>query len=324
MQYLVTGAAGFIGFHTCRTLLDRGEVVVGLDVVNDYYDPALKEARLNILAAYPAFTFHRSDVGLPSEMEKLGQQYPGITRIIHLAAQAGVRHSLTHPYEYIHSNVDGQMVMLEFARRLKRCDHFVYASSSSVYGSNKKLPFSVDDRVDSPLSLYAATKRAGELMAHCYSHLYKIPSTGLRFFTAYGPWGRPDMAAFLFVKAILGGEPIKVFNNGDMRRNFTFIDDIVGGVLAVADKPPTVPGPVARIYNIGNDRSEPLTRYISVIEQCLGRKASMIFEPLQAGDVKETYADIEPLRNDFGYNPRTTIDQGIPKFVDWYRSYYGV
>jgi UDP-glucuronate 4-epimerase len=216
------------------------------------------------------------------------------------------------------------MVMLEVARHLKQCGHFVYASSSSVYGGNTKLPFSVDDRVDSPLSLYAATKRAGELMAHCYSSLYSFPTTGLRFFTAYGPWGRPDMAAFLFVKAILEGQPIQVFNRGDMRRNFTFIDDIVGGVLAVSDKPPTSSEALARIYNIGNDRSEPLGRYISVIEQCLGMKAEIIYKPLQAGDVKETYADIEPLRRDFGYNPATTIDEGLPRFVEWYRGYYNV
>ena len=324
MSYLVTGVAGFIGFHTSRRLLERGDSVVGVDIVNDYYDPALKEARLRILAAYRAFTFHRADVGEPSGMEEVAKQHPEITNIIHLAAQAGVRHSLSHPYEYIHSNVDGQMVMLEVARHLKQCRHFVYASSSSVYGSNKKLPFSVDDRVDSPLSLYAATKRAGELMAHCYSSLYNFPTTGLRFFTAYGPWGRPDMAAFLFVKAILEGHPIQVFNRGDMRRNFTFIDDIVGGVLAVSDTPPTASEAPARIYNIGNDRSEPLSRYISVIEQCLGMKAEIIYEPLQAGDVKETYADIEPLRRDFGYNPATTIDEGIPKFVEWYREYYRV
>jgi len=324
MSYLVTGVAGFIGFHTSRRLLERGDSVVGVDIVNDYYDPALKEARLRILAAYPAFAFHRADVGEPRGIEAIAKRHPEIANIIHLAAQAGVRHSLSHPYEYIHSNVDGQMVMLEAARHLKNCRHFVYASSSSVYGSNKKLPFSVDDRVDSPLSLYAATKRAGELMAHCYSSLYSFPTTGLRFFTAYGPWGRPDMAAFLFVKAILEGQPIQVFNRGDMRRNFTFIDDIVGGVLAVSDKPPGSSEPPARIYNIGNDRSEPLGRYISVIEQCLGRKAEILYEPLQAGDVKETYADIEPLRRDFGYNPATTIDEGLPKFVEWYREYYRV
>ena len=324
MSYLVTGVAGFIGFHTCHRLLQRGESVIGIDVVNNYYDPALKEARLRILAEFPGFIFHRTDVGERIGMEAVAKQHPEITNIIHLAAQAGVRHSLSHPYEYIHSNVDGQMVRLEVARHLKQCGHFVYASSSSVYGGNTKLPFSVDDRVDSPLSLYAATKRAGELMAHCYSSLYSFPTTGLRFFTAYGPWGRPDMAAFLFVKAILEGQPIQVFNRGDMRRNFTFIDDIVGGVLAVSDKPPTSSEALARIYNIGNDRSEPLGRYISVIEQCLGMKAEIIYKPLQAGDVKETYADIEPLRRDFGYNPATTIDEGLPRFVEWYRGYYNV
>jgi UDP-glucuronate 4-epimerase len=324
MLYLVTGAAGFIGFHTSLRLLQRGDSVVGVDIVNDYYDPNLKEARLKRLGAYPAFTLHRADVGNPAGMEAVARKHPGITRIIHLAAQAGVRHSLTHPYQYIHSNIDGQMVILELARHLENCEHLVYASSSSVYGSNRKLPFSVDDRVDSPLSLYAATKRAGELMAHCYSHLYNIPTTGLRFFTAYGPWGRPDMAAFLFVKAILQGEPIKVFNRGDMRRNFTYIDDIVGGILAVSDKPPAGAEAPARIYNIGNDRSEPLMRYIGVIEECLGKRAEILYEPLQAGDVKETYADIDPLRSDFGYNPATTIDEGLPKFVEWYKDYYQV
>jgi UDP-glucuronate 4-epimerase len=324
MLYLVTGAAGFIGMHTCRTLLERGDEVIGVDVLNHYYDPALKSARLKILQQYPAFTFQRADIAVAAEIEELAKQYPGVTHIIHLAAQAGVRYSVSHPYEYIHSNIEGQMVMLEFARHLKNCEHFVYASSSSVYGSNEKLPFSVEDRVDHPVSLYAATKRAGELMADCYSHLYKIPSTGLRFFTVYGPWGRPDMAAFLFVDAIVKGKPIKVFNYGDMHRSFTYIDDIVGGVLAVTAKPPAAPGPLAKLYNIGNDSSEALTRYISVIEEALGIKATILLEPMQQGDVKNTYADIEPLRRDFNYNPSTSIDVGLPKFVEWYREYYGV
>jgi UDP-glucuronate 4-epimerase len=324
VKYLVTGAAGFIGFHTCQRLLDRGESVLGVDVVNDYYDPTLKEARLKILADYPAFVLERTDIADCEGMAELAKRHPDVTRIIHLAAQAGVRYSLTNPYAYTHSNIDGQIVMLEFARHLTQCDHFVYASSSSVYGSNDKLPFSVEDRVDHPVSLYAATKKAGELMGHCYSHLYQIPTTGLRFFTVYGPWGRPDMAAFLFVKAILAGEPITVFNHGDMRRDFTFIDDIVSGIVAVADKQPTGPGVPAKVYNIGNHRSEPLMRFISLIEECLGIKATIAYEPMQAGDVKQTFADIQPLMDDFGFQPRTSIDEGIPKFVRWYREYYSV
>ncbi len=324
MAYLVTGAAGFIGMHTCQKLLERGDSVVGVDVVNDYYDPALKEARLKVLEAYPAFVFHRADIAERDDMEKIAAQHPDITRIIHLAAQAGVRYSLLNPYAYTHSNINGQVVMLEMARHLKQCEHFVYASSSSVYGSNEKLPFSVEDRVDHPVSLYAATKKAGELMAHCYSHLYRIPSTGLRFFTVYGPWGRPDMAAFLFVKAILAGKPIKVFNHGDMRRDFTFIDDIVEGIVAVADRQPAGPGVPAKVYNIGNHRSEPLVRFISVIEEALGIKAEIIYEAMQAGDVKETFADIQPLTDDFGFHPKTSIDEGIPKFVRWYRDFYKV
>jgi UDP-glucuronate 4-epimerase len=324
VAYLVTGAAGFIGFHTCRKLLDRGESVVGVDIVNDYYDPALKEARLAILGQFPGFAFQRADVADRSAMEALSTSHPDVTRIIHLAAQAGVRYSLVNPYSYTRSNIEGQLVMLELARNLPRCDHFVYASSSSVYGSNEKLPFSVEDRVDHPISLYAATKKAGELMAHCYSHLYNIPSTGLRFFTVYGPWGRPDMAAFLFVKAILAGEPITVFNHGDMRRDFTFVDDIVQGVVAVADKQPSGPGVPARVYNIGNHRSEPLTRFISIIEDALGMKANIIYEPMQPGDVKETFADIQPLIDDFGFQPKTSIDEGVPQFVKWYREFYRV
>ncbi len=325
MTYLVTGAAGFIGMHTCRKLIERGESVIGVDIVNDYYDPTLKEARLRLLQASPSFAFHRADVADRAAMEKIAAEHPGITRIIHLAAQAGVRYSLENPYAYIHSNIDGQVVMLELARHLPHCEHFVYASSSSVYGSNEKLPFSVEDRVDNPISLYAATKKSGELMAHCYSHLYRIPTTGLRFFTVYGPWGRPDMAAFLFTRAMLEGKPIQVFNNGDMRRDFTYIDDIVGGILAVAAHPPAADSAApARVYNIGNHRSEPLVRFISIIEQALGIKAKIAYQPMQPGDVKETFADIQPLRDEIGFHPSTTIDEGIPKFIQWYRDYYKV
>jgi UDP-glucuronate 4-epimerase len=324
MSYLVTGAAGFIGFHLCQRLLQRGETVIGVDNVNDYYDPTLKEARLGQLTGKPGFQFYRTDIADRGAVEDLAARHPEITRIIHLAAQAGVRYSLVNPYAYTHSNIEGQIVMLEMARHLKRCEHFVYASSSSVYGANKKLPFAVEDRVDNPVSLYAATKKACELMAHSYSHLYSIPTTGLRFFTVYGPWGRPDMSAFLFVKAILAGKPISVFNSGDMRRDFTYIDDIVSGVVAVSDHIPGGGGPPYRVYNIGNHRSEPLMRMISLIEDALGKKAEINFEPMQPGDVKETFADIEALRRDVGFEPSTAIDEGIPRFVRWYREFYGV
>jgi UDP-glucuronate 4-epimerase len=323
MTYLVTGAAGFIGFHTCLRLLDRQETVVGADMVNDYYDPTLKEARLAILQERPNFRFHRIDIADRAAMGAMAAAHPDITRIIHLAAQAGVRYSLINPYAYTRSNIEGQLVVLELARHLGRCEHLVYASSSSVYGANDKLPFSVEDQVDHPVSLYAATKKSGELMAHCYSHLYAIPTTGLRFFTVYGPWGRPDMSAFLFVKAILDGEPIHVFNGGDMRRDFTYVDDIVTGVVAVADGAPQGPGVPYRVYNIGNHRSEPLMRFIGVIEQSLGIKAEIVFDPLQPGDVKETFADIGAIQADFGFQPTTDIDGGIPRFVEWYRHYYG-
>jgi len=324
MTFLVTGAAGFIGFHTCSRLLDRGETVIGVDDLNDYYDPTLKQARLDLLLARPGFHFYKADIADREAMSQIAAAHQDVSRIIHLAAQAGVRYSLINPFAYSHANLEGHLVMLEFARHLPRCEHLVYASSSSVYGSNKKLPLSVDDRVDNPVSLYAATKKANELMSHCYSHLYNIPTTGLRFFTVYGPWGRPDMSAFLFVKAILAGQPIQVFNQGDMRRDFTFIDDIVSGVLAVADAPPvaTPDCPPYRVYNIGNHRSEPLTRFISVIEQTLGRKAEIILAPMQPGDVKETFADIEAIRRDHGFEPKTSIDEGIPRFVEWYRNFY--
>jgi UDP-glucuronate 4-epimerase len=324
MSYLVTGAAGFIGSHVCQRLLQRGESVIGVDTVNDYYDPTLKEARLERLTGKPGFQFYRTDIADHHAVKDLAARHPDITHIIHLAAQAGVRYSLVNPYAYTHSNIEGQIVMLEMARHLKACQHFVYASSSSVYGANKKLPFAVEDRVDNPVSLYAATKKACELMAHSYSHLYSIPTTGLRFFTVYGPWGRPDMSAFLFVKAILAGKPINVFNNGDMRRDFTYIDDIVGGVVAVSDHTPSGDGPPYRVYNIGNHRSEPLMRMIGLIEESLGKKAEIIFEPMQPGDVKETFADIEALRRDVGFEPSTSIDEGIPRFVRWYREFYGV
>lgn len=326
MSILLTGAAGFIGYHVSQALLGRGEAVIGVDNLNDYYDVALKEARLARLKEQPGFTFQRADIAQRAAVEELCARHPGIDRIVHLAAQAGVRYSLVNPFAYTESNITGHLVMLEAARRLPKLAHMVYASSSSVYGGNTKLPFSIDDPVEQPISLYAATKRAGELMSYNYSHLFGLPLTGLRFFTVYGPWGRPDMSAFLFTKAILGSEPIKVFNNGDMRRDFTFIDDIVAGVLAALDRPPqAVDGqPRHRLYNLGNHRSEPLMRFIEVIERACNRKARIEFAPLQPGDVPETYADIEASTRDLGFLPRVPIDEGVPRFVAWFREYYGL
>ncbi|MEO0036157.1 MAG: hypothetical protein RLZZ501_2180, partial [Pseudomonadota bacterium] len=326
MTVLVTGAAGFIGYHTCLRLLARGDEVLGLDNLNAYYDVALKEARLARLTAHANFRFVRADIADREAIAEVERAHPGIDAIINLAAQAGVRHSLTAPHDYTRSNIEGHLVMLELARRLPACRHFVYASSSSVYGANTKLPFSVEDRVDQPISLYAATKRAGELISHSYSHLYRIPSTGLRFFTVYGPWGRPDMAAYLFATAILAGQPIRVFNNGDMRRDFTFIDDIVSGVVGVLDNPPADDGvsPPCRVYNIGNHRSEKLMDFIGLVEDSLGRKATILFEPMQPGDVKETFADIEAIRRDVGFAPTTPISVGVPKFIEWFKQYHKV
>ena len=332
MTILVTGAAGFIGFQVARRLLARGEQVIGLDIVNDYYSMALKEDRLRTLAdeGGDAFRFIRCDF---ADREQLAGALHGVEfdAIVHLGAQAGVRYSIENPYAYVQSNLVGHINMLEVARA-RRLRHFVYASSSSVYGGNTQLPFSVADRVDHPLSLYAATKKADELMSETYSHLYHLPQTGLRFFTVYGPWGRPDMAMWIFTKAILAGEPVTLFNHGDMRRDFTFVDDIVSGTVACLDNPPPDDGaPKAggsvgphRLYNIGNHRSEELKYMLSVIEQACGRKADVRFEPMQAGDVPDTFADISAIQEDLGYQPSTTIDQGIPRFVDWYRGYFGV
>ncbi len=324
MTILLTGVSGFIGFHVARHYLARGEHIVGVDNMNSYYDVSLKESRLSLLQELPGFTFYKADISDRSAMEKIVSAHGDITSIIHLAAQAGVRYSLIDPYSYVRSNLDGQIVILEIARALPRCDHLVYASSSSVYGGNTKLPFAVDDRVDHPLSLYAATKKSGELMVHAYSHLFRIPATGLRFFTVYGPWGRPDMAPFLFAKAIAEGKPIDVFNNGDMRRDFTYIDDIVQGIVLTHDSPPvsTNDAPPYRLYNIGNHRSEDLMRFIGLIERELDRKAVINFKPMQPGDVRETYADIDAISNDLGYAPTTSIDEGVPQFVAWYKDYY--
>ena len=318
---LVTGAAGFIGSQVAEALLARGDAVLGIDNLNDYYDVRLKEARLARLQAKKDFVFLRADISDRAEMLGLAREYPEISGIIHLAAQAGVRHSLTNPYVYVQSNVMGQVVMIELARACTKLRHFVYASSSSVYGGNTKMPFAVEDPVTQPNSLYAATKRADELIGYTYAHLYQLPATGLRFFTVYGPWGRPDMALFIFTRAILAGEPIRVFNYGEMWRDFTYIDDIVSGVVRALDRPPAGCPPHA-LYNLGNHRSEKLTEFIAVLEEALGRKAEIRFEPIQPGDVPSTYADIEASRHALGFEPTIPIREGIPRFVRWYRKHY--
>jgi len=324
MSVLVTGAAGFIGFHAAIALLARGEKVVGIDNLNDYYDVTLKEARLAQLQNNASFTFYKVNLADKEAMFDIAAKHQDITHIIHLAAQAGVRYSLVNPYAYVETNVMGQLVMMEMARKLSALKHFVYASSSSVYGGNTKTPFAVEDSVEKPISLYAATKRADELMAWTYGHLYRLPCTGLRFFTVYGPWGRPDMAAYIFTSQIMAGKPIKIFNHGNMRRDFTYIDDVVAGVMGVLDKPPADDGkiPPVKLYNLGNNHSEPLMDYISLIESALGKKAEYDFQPMQPGDVPETFADIEASIRDFGYSPKTTIKEGIPKFIAWYRAYH--
>ena len=320
---LVTGAAGFIGFHTARQLLTEGRRVVGLDSLNHYYDPALKQARLDILRQLPGFNFVQADLADRSSVERLFAAYRFPT-VIHLAAQAGVRHSIDHPHEYGHANLMGFLNVLEGCRH-HECRHLVYASSSSVYGTNTKLPFSVTDNVDHPISLYAATKKANELMAHSYSHLYRIPTTGLRFFTVYGPWGRPDMAIFLFAKSIIEGKPIRLFNHGRMRRDFTYIDDVTPVVIKVADRVPQTSDPgvgaaPARIYNIGNHHPEDLMHVVALLEKELGRQAVKEMLPMQPGDVMETFADIEDLKRDVGFQPRTSIEEGLRGFVQWYRA----
>jgi UDP-glucuronate 4-epimerase len=325
MSTLVTGAAGFIGFHTARALLARGEQVVGIDNFIPYYRLDLKEARAAALQA-PGFTLLRLDFADHTALEAALQGHR-IDRIIHLGAQPGVRWSIDHPHDYAHANLAGHLALLELARH--RQVPMVYASSSSVYGANSKLPFAVEDRVDHPISLYAATKKAGELMAETYAHLYRIPLTGLRFFTVYGPWGRPDMAVWKFTQACLEGQPVPLFNAGNMRRDFTYIDDIVAGILATADKPPAddgTPKPGGSIaphalYNIGNNRSEQLTRLVQLIEQACGKPLHIQDQPMQPGDVPDTYADISAIARDHGFAPTTPIDIGVPHFVDWYRSW---
>jgi UDP-glucuronate 4-epimerase len=323
---LVTGAAGFIGFHVVQALLARGERVLGVDNLNDYYDPTLKAARLALLARSPAFQFRKLDVSDRDGMLAIGDEVDAPDRIVHLAAQAGVRYSLINPYAYVSANVMGHVVVQELARRLKGLRHLVYASSSSVYGGNQKLPFSVEDRTDTPVSLYAATKKADELIAHSYAHVHGMPTTGLRFFTVYGPWGRPDMAAYLFASAMCEGREITVYNDGHMQRDFTYIDDIVAGVVAVLDRPPAGEGGgvPARVFNIGNNRSEPLMRFIGILEGALGRRAQIRFAPKPAADVVATFADIGALQAETGFAPRTTIDEGIPRFVAWFKAYHAV
>ena len=335
MKILVTGAAGFIGFHTARRLLERGDEVVGLDNLNEYYDVTLKRARLALLDAQAGFKFVKLDLADRGGMAELFAA-ERFDRVVHLAAQAGVRYSIEAPFTYTDSNVTGTLSVLEGCRH-NAVEHLVFASTSSVYGANTKMPFSVHDNVDHPLSLYAATKKANELMAHTYASLYKLPCTGLRFFTVYGPYGRPDMALFLFTKNILAGKPIDVFNYGHHRRDFTYVEDIVGGVVAALDRVATpdaawsgdAPDPATsaapyRIYNIGNQQPVELMRYIEVLEECLGRKAEKNLLPLQLGDVPDTWADVEDLVADVGYRPSTPVEVGVRRFVEWYIEYYGV
>jgi UDP-glucuronate 4-epimerase len=335
MKMLVTGAAGFIGFHTAKMLLSRGDEVVGIDNMNSYYDPALKAARLEILERQPNFRFERLDIADRGAIEATFER-ERFQRVVHLAAQAGVRHSIEHPHAYIDSNVTGFLHIIEGCRR-NDVEHLVYASTSSVYGANTKMPFSVRQSVDHPLTLYAATKKANELMAHSYSNLYRLPTTGLRFFTVYGPWGRPDMALFLFTKCILEDKPIDVFNFGHHKRDFTYVDDIVRGVVAAVDnvaKPnpawdsanpdPSTSRAPYRIYNIGNERPVELLEYISILEKCLNRTAKKNLLPMQLGDVSESWADVTELARDTGYRPATPVAEGVARFVEWYLGYYQV
>ena len=334
MTTLVTGAAGFIGFHVAKALLDRGDRVVGLDSINDYYDPTLKRARLGRIEDADGFSFVKRDLADRDGVAALYRDH-GVTRVIHLAAQAGVRYSLTNPQAYIDSNIIGFQNIIDAARDAG-VEHLTYASSSSVYGLNRSMPFAVGQNVDHPASLYAATKKSNELVAHCYSHLYGLPTTGLRFFTVYGPWGRPDMALFIFTKKILDGEPIQLFNHGNHKRDFTYIDDIVEGVVRVSDTPaapdpafdPEAPDPSIssapyRLYNIGNNKPVALMDYVRAIEASLGRTAEKEYLPMQKGDVPETFADVDALEQAVGFRPTTPIEEGVRRFVEWYRGYNG-
>lgn len=326
---LVTGAAGFIGFHVAEHLLQQGRPVVGLDNVNAYYDPVLKEARLAVLRNHEQFTFEKTDLTAREKLFELFARHK-FSRVIHLAAQAGVRHSIDHPHDYASANLDGFLNILEACRH-HGCGHLLYASSSSVYGANTKVPFAVEDSVDHPVSLYAATKKANELMAHAYSHLYRLPCTGLRFFTVYGPWGRPDMAMYLFADAITKGRAIPIFNNGDMRRDFTYVDDVTEAVVRLMDHVPQPGGSVDspatsnapwRVYNIGNNRPEELMKVVGLLEKELGTSAQKQFLPMQPGDVLATYADVGDLQREIGFQPKTSIEEGIRRFVAWYRDYH--
>ncbi len=335
MKVLITGTAGFIGSHLALRLLERGDEVVGIDNLNDYYDVRLKQARLDRLSGHPGFTDCRANLGDRRAIEEIFARHRP-QRVVNLAAQAGVRYSLINPRAYVDSNLVGFVNILEGCRH-HDCEHLVYASSSSVYGANTHMPFSVHDNVDHPVSLYAASKKANELMAHTYSHLFDLPTTGLRFFTVYGPWGRPDMALFIFTRKILAGEPIDVYNHGHCRRDFTYIDDIVEGVVRTLDRIPEGspdwtgerPDPSSsrapyRIYNIGNNQPVELLRFIEIIEQALGRKAEKNLLPLQPGDVPATYADVDDLMADVGFRPATSIEDGIGRFIEWYKDYYSV
>jgi len=317
MKTLVTGAAGFIGFHVARALLERGQEVIGIDNLNPYYDVSLKRGRLELITPNPLFTFYHGDINDLATLETIFANH-SIDRICNLAAQAGVRHSIQNPFIYEESNLKGFLNLLEIARH-SPVRNFVFASSSSVYGNNRKLPFSIDDTVDTPISLYAATKKANELMAHAYSHLFDIPLTGLRYFTVYGPWGRPDMALFLFTEAILNGRPIEIYNFGKMKRDFTYIDDIVEGTIAALDNPFKY-----EIFNLGNSKSVELMKLIEIIEEELGMVAEKKFLPMQPGDVAETYADIEKTKRLLGFDPKTSIRSGIRRFLSWYRQYYAL
>tara|TARA_R110002072_G_scaffold123048_30_gene258183 strand:- start:282 stop:1265 length:984 start_codon:yes stop_codon:yes gene_type:complete len=324
MFVLITGAAGFIGSHVSHALLDQGARVLGLDSLNDYYDPSLKTARLARLEARDGFTFAKLNLADRDAVFQLVAENPEVTHVLHLAAQAGVRYSLVDPFAYVDANVMGQLVVMEACRRLPRLTHLVYASSSSVYGANEKQPFSEADRVDQPVSIYAATKRAGELLAHAYSGLHGLPAVGLRFFTVYGPWGRPDMAYYGFTEKILAGQPIELFNRGEMRRDFTYIDDIVQGVLACLTRVPDSSDGKAghKIYNLGNNQPETLKQFVALLEKHCGRTAEKTLLPMQPGDVPETYADIALAQRDLAFQPKTSLDEGLGRFMEWYKRYH--
>ena len=324
MTILVTGGAGFIGHHVTRALLERGEQVIGLDNLNGYYDPALKRARLGQLAGYRGYRFIEADVTDRSGLAALFEAEPGIDRIVHLAAQAGVRHSMIDPYAYVEANVLGHVTLLEAARRLPRLQHLVFASSSSVYGLNEDLPFRETDAVDRPNSLYAATKRSGELISHAYGHLYRLPQTALRFFTVYGPWGRPDMAYYGFARAIMAGEPVTLYEGEGLARDFTYIDDVVDGVLRVLALAPDPLVERVRVLNLGNRRSEPVSHMVALLEQALGRKAVLRRVPRPAADLIATWASIDAAHDLTGWTPETALDAGIPRFVDWFTRYHAV